>query len=274
MKEFYFGSAERMAWVPCPAIEADISNVGWSTSGRYLNGGGYARRSTASGRAYQFSWNLTSADNIYKVLNYADGVYGPAPYYFLDPFAIETNLLPTYWAAPRIAASDGPSLVKDKRPTLVATAINTLDYPTKSAVYTLVAGDKFAALFIPVPPGYTFHFGAHGSATGTAGLTVTPTGGAAVAQTLISSVSTARTNYSVGGVTGVTISATGAGQLTLSGLMAQVRPTGVPVPMGGFISGRGNSGCEFDGLPTTNGYSSALDLQGASAKLIEVAAWL
>jgi len=263
-----------MAWVPCPAIEADISSQGWSTSGRYLNGGGYARRSTASGKAYQFSWNLTSAENIYKVLDYADGVYGPAPYYFLDPFAIETNVLPTYWAAPRIAASDGPSIVLDKRPTLVSTLANTLGYPTKSAVYTLVTGDRFASLYIPVPTGYTFHFGAHGSATGTAGLTVTATGGAAVAQTLISSASNVRTNYSVGGVTGVTLSAVGVGQLTLSGLMAQVRPTGVPVPMGGFISGRGNSGCEFDGLPTTNGYSSALDLQGASAKLIEVAAWL
>lgn len=273
-KTMYFGSRERMTWVKCPAIDSDISKTKWSTSGTYLSGGGYVRNSTTGHKRYQFSWNLANSDDIYAILDYADGLYGNAPFYFLDPFAIEINVLPQYWASPRLAQQDAPSFDKNALPTLVDTAANTFDYPTKSAVYTFNVNSVFSSLWIPIPSGYTFNFGAHGSATSTAVVTLTPDGSTTASVTLLPITTSQRTNTTVTGVTGVTVSFSGTGILTLAGMIAQVRPTGDAVPSGSFISGRGHSGVEFLGSPTLNGYSAALDKQGASTTLVEIGAWL
>src|SRR5665647_1513409 len=270
---FYFGTRERMAWVKAPAVDTDISKIGWNVEGIFLSGGAYARGSTTSHKRYQFAWNLASQKDVYGVLDYADGLYGDGLIYFLDPFASETNLLPSFWAAPRLQAEDAPSLVIDKIPTLVNTATNVNNYPTKSAVYTLVAGDTFATLWIPVPTGYTLHLGVHGSATSTAAVTYTPDGGTSTATTSLGLTTTQLTNVAVTGTTGVTLSAEGEGQLTLAGLVVQVLPTSMAAPTGVFISGRGHSGCRFVSSPQIQGYSSALDKVGATAILVETGAW-
>ena len=269
----YFGNRERMAWVKAPAFNAGISKVGWSAEGTFLNGGAYSRRSATSHKHYEFSWNLASQEDVYGVLDYADGLYGDGLIYFLDPFARDTNMLPSFWAAPRLQAEDAPSLVIDKAPTLVDTAINTYSYPTKSAVYTLVSGDTFDDLWIPLPAGYTMHIGVHGSATSTAEVIYTPDGGAATAIAPLSVTTSQLTNVTVTGETGVTLSAQGEGQLTLAGLVVQILPTGTVAPTGNFISGRGHSGCRFVGQPQIDGYSSAMDRIGASATLVETGAW-
>jgi len=269
----YFGNKERMAWVKAPAFDTDISKVGWNVEGLFLNGGAYARKSTTSHKRYQFAWNLSSQEDIYGVLDYADGLYGDGLIYFLDPFASETNVLPSFWAAPRLQAEDAPSLVIDKTPTLVDTAANANNYPTKSAVYTFVADDEFAELWIPIPVGYTLHLGVHGSATSTAAVMYTPDGDTATDVTLLSTTTTQLTNVTVTGTTGVTLSAVGEGQLTLAGLVVQVLPTGTAAPVGTFISGRGHSGCRFVSSPQIQGYSSALDKVGATAILVETGAW-
>lgn len=279
MAGMYFGNRERMAWVKAPAFDAGISKVGWSSEGVFLNGGAYARKSTASHKRYEFAWNLASQEDIYGVLDYADGLYGSGLIYFLDPFAIMTNLLPPFWAAPRLQAVDAPSLMIDKIPTLVNTAPNANNYPTKSAVYTLASGDIFAELWLPVPPGYTLHLGVHGSLTETTppGITpaviYTPDGGSATATTLLDVTTTTLTNATITGATGITLSAQGEGQLTLAGLVVQVLPIGAVAPTGTFISGRGHSGCRFVSAPQIQGYSSALDKIGASAVLVETGAW-
>lgn len=272
-KTLYFGTRERMAWVACPAIDSDISTVKWSTQSNFLNGGAALRSSSTGHKEYQFSWNLASAEDIYSVLDYAAGLYGTGPFYFLDPFAENTNVLPSFWASPRVQSEDGPPFTVGVRPTLVATGVNTLGYPTQSAVYTFLATSAFASLWIPIPPGYTFHFGAHGFSTGTAAITLQPDGFSSSTATLLDVIDTTRTNETVTGVSGVTISFSGVGLLTLSGLMAQVRPNSESVPPGGFISGRGHSGCAFSGAPKLRGYSSALDKQAASATFVEVGAW-
>lgn len=273
MRAFYFGNKERMAWVKAPAFNAGISKVGWNAEGVFLNGGAYARKSIASHKRYEFSWNLSSQEDIYGVLDYADGLYGEGLIYFLDPFARDTNLLPSFWAAPRLQAEDAPSLVEGKTPTLVDTAANTNSYPTKSAVYTIVSGDTFDELWVPVPVGYTLHLGVHGSATDTAELTYLPDDGSITAVTLLGVTTTQLTNVTVTGAAGVTLSAQGLGFLTLAGLVVQVLPTGTAAPVGPFVSGRGHSGCRFVSAPQIQGYSSALDKVGATAVLVETGAW-
>lgn len=276
----YFGNRERMTWVKAPAINADLSPNRWTNSGTYLNGGGYVRSSGTSHKVYQFAWNLAKSEDIRGVLDYYSGIYGDGLIYFLDPFAIRTNLLPVYWSAPRLGKDDAPTLVRDQRPTLVATAFNTNDYPTMSAVYTLSAASTPAELYIPVPPGYVFHLGVHGTATGTARVEVIPTNingtvRTAVDAPLMSVTTQQRTNTAVDNVSGVTIRVTGTGILNLAGMMAQVLEAGQEVLPGGFISGQGHSGVRFDGVPVLTGYSApeALDLQGASATLKEVGSW-
>lgn len=174
-KKMYFGTREYMTWVRSPAINSDISKSKWTTTGTYLNGGGYVRSSGTGHKVYQFAWNLAKSEYIRQVLDFESGIYGDGLIYFLDPFAVETNLLPIYWSAPRLGKDDAPTFVKDQRPTLIDTTPNSFGYPTKSAQYTLNGNSVTNELFIPVPLGHTFHLGVHGSSSGSARIDVTPT---------------------------------------------------------------------------------------------------
>lgn len=487
----YFGTKERMAWVKCPAINADISKVGWSASATYINGGAFVRKSSTGHKEIGFSWNLAKQAELDTILDYADGLYGDGPFYFLDPFATTNNLFPQYWAAPRLAAEDAPLLIKGQTPSLTATPGNTINLPTMSASYTCHYGDTYASMYFPIPSGYALNLGIFGNTTGTAQAVVIPDGTAApsvttrtqlvknpdsattpfgisgygtsgvgtnvrtagageggsygvvttwttasttgavgirmgglstaddisvvagttvnadiimkstqaisntvqteiafftnagvavgssvlsagttftagqekrlptvsvvvpatatramvsarlssmagttngvvvtlskpyvstvagtyfngstvdsnpssttalhyawtgtvnaststetttvvpgqVALTLLANNSIVRTNYALSGVTGATVTFRGySGSLTLAGMIAQVRPIGQAVPIGNFISGKGNSGVRFKELPKVQGYSApeALDLVGASATLVETGAW-
>lgn len=275
-KRMYFGTRERMTWIPTPAINAGISKSRWSSEGVFTNGGAFVQRSGSAHMKYVFSWNLASHEDIFPIVDYDDGVYGGGLLYFLDPFAARVNVLPQFWAAPRLQADDAPTLVKNADPTLVATADNDHAYPTQSVVYELKSDSEFRTLWIPIPDGYTFHFGVHGSATGTAAITVQPDDGAVTEVTPMAVTTSSLTNTTVTGPGGVTISADGVGFLTLAGLVARVLPSSEPAPTGSFMGGRGHSGCRFsgDGI-TVTGYSSpaALDKVGASGTLIETGAW-
>jgi hypothetical protein len=275
-KRMYFGTIERMTWITMPAINADLSKARWSSEGVFLNGGAFVQRSSAAHMKYVFSWNLAPHEEIYAIADYDDGVYGDDLIYFLDPFARGVNVLPQFWASPRLQSNDAPTLVKNVDPTLVDTASNSYSYPTKSAVYDIPSGAEFRSLWIPIPDGYTFHFGAHGSATGTAAITVEPDGGTATDVSLLAVTTPTLTNTTITGVTGVTISATGIGFLTLAGLVGQVLPSSYPAPSGRFFGGRGHSGCRFSGNGLSiNGYSApeGIDKIGASGTLVETGAW-
>lgn len=275
-KYMYFGTKERMSWVKMPAINAGLSRARWSAEGVYLNGGAFVQRSSAAHMRYEFAWNLAPHEDIYEITAYDDGVYGSDLIYFVEPFSASINCLPQFWAAPRLQEDGAPSLVKGTEPTLVDTASNDYAYPGKSAVFDLGSTSEFATIWLPVPPGYTLHFGVHGNATGTAAVTVQEDGGAATNVTMLATTTSTLTNVEITGPSGVTISATGEGLLTIAGMIAQILPTGTAAPTGRFWGGRGHSGCRFSGNgATVTGYSSpaALDLVSASATLIEVGAW-
>ncbi len=271
-KRMYFGTKEYMTWVKCPAIDADISEVGWTSTSNFLNGGANVRNSVDAARVYNFSWNLASDEDIYEVLDFARGVYGSGLIYFLDPFAMDRNVLPLAWSTPRVQAEDAYPITPN-RPTLSGTPANILRYPTQSAVFTLSGTETNRSIYIPVPSGHTFHFGMHGSASGTAAVTLTPDEGVAQNATPLTVDTQERTGDAISGVTGVTVSFAGSGTITIAGMIAQVLPDGVSVAQGGYISGRGHSGCKFVGRPKTSAYSKGLDLIGATAVLQEVGSW-
>lgn len=285
----WFGPRGYMQWIACPDIDANTSKIGWSSKVQYLNGGAGVRNSTASHKEYAFSWNLISRDEGRQIIDFADGVYNPTSsltlMYFHDPMTLDRNVLPQLWASPAQSTVDGLTLFPGQTATAVQTPTNTLGYPARSAVYR--ANSSSNTLWVPIPPGYTAWVGAHGSATGTAGMTVATTLGAVTntptTLSLLSVTDSTRFNFTVdasSSVDGIQLGFVNNGPsstdtVTLSGVMVQLIPTGFsPATVGGFISGQGHSGCQFDGMPTQTPHSLAFDLVAISAGLVETGSWL
>ena len=137
--QMYFGTRDYPQWISCPVVDSDMSKIGWQSQQQYLNGGARVRRSATSHKEYNLSWSLQARDNIRAINDYADGIYGDGLIYFLDPFAMDKNVLPQYWAAPMLANDDGPILHGGVRPSTVTTDENIYGYPTKSALYSVKA---------------------------------------------------------------------------------------------------------------------------------------
>lgn len=284
----YMATEKYGAWVECPRINMQAGKVGWETVTKFLNGGNYVRRSTAAAKEYEMEWGLRTRDQLRPVLDFADGLYGD-DVYFCDPFAMDKNVLPSYWATPFMNAIDGPLVsmngtVADTfdpqtlRPNLVD-IVPQNGYPTRAG------GIEGAhSIFIPVPMGYRFDFGYHDDVNLGGQISVqevssgVPVGPAFVPTTLAVGSST-RFNLSIDFSTanrGVRISTSptlAPHALRYTGMMAQIVPIGKTASTGGFISGQGHSGLQFATQPTYYEYSAALDKVQASAKLVEVGAW-
>lgn len=276
----WMGTRERMIQVPCPNVTMPSSKSGWSVSTNFLNGGTSVRRSTAASKVYEMTWNSITRDEARTVLDLADRLYGTGEIYFLDPFTADKNVLPQQWASPMQAIYDGLPLVGVDRPVASATP-NVNGFPVQSAEYTIASGDSARKIWIPIPAGYAAHIGVFGI-DGTGGkMIATPTVGATSYDTpidldLMSVSSTARTNTIIendGNINGVELKLGGVGTVILSGMIVQVLKIGATVQPGGFISGQGNSGCQFASQPEYTPYSAAFDNVGMTATLVETGIW-
>jgi hypothetical protein len=166
----YFGTRQLMQWVsgniainyPASKIATGIAN------GSFLSGGAFVRRSVSGHKEFSVTWNPSSRDDIRTITDYADGLYGTAPFYWLDPFAWDKNLLPQYYASPFQGIYDGPIWSgAPTRPVTSITPANSLLYPVESATYTVSSATN-NNVYIPIPPGYTAWVGVHGT-NGTGG---------------------------------------------------------------------------------------------------------
>lgn len=277
-RSVFFGTEGRMTWIKAPAINVGMSKGKWTSSGVMLNGGAYELNSNYAHRRFDFAWNLMSPEEVRKITRYFDGVYGEGLLYYLDPFAMNSNVLPLSWSTPRLAADDAPPLVLDQVPTLSPVVPNSNDLPVQAATYTLSASSVFDSVFIPVPDGEGLNIGVVGSRTGTAAVTFTPRTGSTVTPTLLGVGATNLiSNYLTGTGGGVTVSLSGTGTITLVGMQARVSSVSeLIVPYtDGFVAGEGHSGLRLSGVANISGYSapSALNLQSISATLTEVGAW-
>lgn len=170
----WFGSRDRMTWVKCPDVEMPSSKVGWTSRADYLNGGAYVRHSTAAHKEYTLSWNYAKKEELREILDYADRLYGDGPFYWVDPYTADSNLLPQWFASPFQGLDDGIILNgSTTRGESIITPQNTLGYPTRSIRYPLTEGSNTVRCWVPIPPGYTAWVGAHGpNAVTDAGVTV------------------------------------------------------------------------------------------------------
>lgn len=270
--QMWFGTPGAMRWVPCPSIPMELNTRRWSSKGVYLNGGSYMKRSTYGSRVYQMAWEMASTDTMETIKAYVDGLYGEGLIYFLDPFALAGNVLPSNWAAPGLIEKGAPRITTAAPTAYSNTAANTLGYPVRSATLTSTSNTK--TIYVPVPEGMNFYFGWHGTGTGTFNLT--PDVGSQVnANAALGVTSTQRTNFVVPNPRGVTIRFSAGTAASVAGVMGFVG-TAAPAA-GGFVPGRGNSGCAFDPEEwMVSGYSApqAFDKVSVSATLVEVGAWL
>lgn len=284
-KKMWFGNRNYMQWVPCPQSGATYGLSGSQQGSSYLSGGQFVRNSVNKAKTFNFSWSLTERDNIRSITDYVEGVYGKGAIYWVDPFTMDKNALAQSFATPSIGGYDGPILAGEERPELVATPVNGLGYPTQSARYDISAGAYTKKHWIPIPPGHTAWVGAHGVPESTLGLRVQPTNGmtpvgAPVDLDVEPVTSTARVTMGFPADTpnaGIEVSLAtpdaGSGYITLSGVIVQILKSGVTPEPGGFISGQGHSGCDWQTLPSREAYSAAMDLVGLSAQLVETEQW-
>lgn len=295
MAQMWFGTRSNMQWVKCPRVDMDLSSVGWSTSSQYLNGGAGARGSTSSHKVYDMSWGTLNRSQVRQITDYSDGIYdsheGVNLVYFVDPTTLGTdsNVLPKLWASPFQQGLEGLTLFQGQSPQIVQTPANTYGYPARSIVYT--ANSIASSLWVPIPPGYTAWVGAHGEATGAAGVTVATTLGdtSATPVTLSTLPVTTATRFtdsfaSSPSVDGILLSLANLGPsstdtLTWSGTMVQLIKTGKTPNDGGFISGQGHSGCQFSEKPSVSVQYTGRDegdggQMSVAANLIETGSWL
>lgn len=171
---FWFGTEEKMTWMPTPNRGAQTGGSGWSAEGTTLNGGGFQLNSFGSHRQYIFEWPSTSSAKMAQLMkSYADGSFGRGLIYFIDPLIYTTNVLPAMWADPSMGiGQEGASLVYGVEATGLPTSgheANSL--PVASAYYDLTGVSsgwrgKEDAVFIPIPDGYTLSLGSIHSQSG------------------------------------------------------------------------------------------------------------
>lgn len=287
MAGVYFGNKTKQLWIKAPKTGLKAGNSGKLVQNDYLSGRSSVKRSAASKREYNPSWlgyqNSDDGTSIYVLKDYADGLYGDGPFYFLDPYAIDQNVLAPHWAAPMLTERDWPNIASGITPTIVGENVNN-NYPVKYASYETTNNYESTVKFVVIiPVDYALNFGWHGPTAGsTTGVRVVPylrsTGAAdtAVDPVKLATSSTTRTNLKLKGDTysyvEIFIATTTASTVNITGMIAQVLPENSTVATGGFISGRGTTAIEFSQIPEIEYYSAAIGdgLIGLSAGWVEV----
>jgi hypothetical protein len=273
--QVYFGNATKQLWIKAPTSGMSASQQGWSVETPLLNGMTSVRRSKAAHRRFSPSWvgpaNATDlSDSLNTIKDFADGLYGDGPFYWLDPYAAKTNVLPENWAAPMLTEKDWPSIASGLIPTFTAATVAN-NFPIKYATYTTTG--EYAStkkLILIIPNGYKLAFGWHGPSTGaTTGVRIVPykrtdgTADTALNPTKITAGGTTRTNTIISGTAYSRVEiflATGSSAtLNITAMIAQILPTGDGVASGGFISGRGTTGIEFNTRPKIEYYSANIN---------------
>jgi hypothetical protein len=234
-------------------------------------------------------------DSLHTIKEFADGCHGEGPFFWNDPYATTSNLFSPAWASPAMAIDsdwyaicpDDVGVQKSKVLTSSISSLvgnNTYSYPAYTAKYQApgsptLESDKFTFY---IPSGYTLWVGLHGhhGATGKAFLKPYLNGVAGTALELTPLGVNTQTRFSTSVSSTVAnkaefyLAKVAAGPCTfhVTGLIAQLLPSGQTPQTGNFISGRGTTGLEFASFPNIEYYSANVnDGQiGMSVTLAEV----
>lgn len=294
----WFGTEERMRWIPVPQTGADMSAQAFSASGTLMGGGGYVADSMGTHRNYAWSWSNASAPSMAALmLAYKQGTYGDGLVYFHNPHHYLGNILPAHWADPSRARNDEmPRLIRSREVSLrfgLAAGGDRHNLPIRTTTYDLTPQPigypgRQDSLFIPVPPGMDLLIGAIYTRTGTGGVFAAPVDvpGDAGTPTRLPSMSA---NGAVllssmavqPGALGVRLwvgkEASGASSVTITAMIARLVPSVINSAQalrGPWVPGQGHSGARFIGAPTEVAYNGVGGGQvGFAATLKEVGSW-
>lgn len=282
MKKMWFGNSTHMTWVPCPRIDMGTGTVHFVAESNFLNGGAAVRRSATGSRRYEMEWPLVSESDLDEVEAFWEGAWGGGPFYFVDPQAAQTNIFPAAWAQPRVALDDGPKLVFDQKPIAVSGTGGTVPPfvggswggPRTGVQYRVTEDSSPLELTIPVPPRHGLIMICSQDENADSQMSYSVDGGA------WSSMDTFSLRAVMGDTGGsmVRFSFRGEGNTGFYGMKGVIlsETSFYSFPQDSlfrWISGKGNSGCEFVEY-TRSTYSAALDRVQGSAVLREIGDWL
>lgn len=273
--KIYFGNAIKQSWIKAPLSGMKASTAGQVVETQLLSGRIHARVSGASYRRFDASWvgDLNDTDmelSLNTIRDFSNGIYGDGPFYWVDPFAQATNIMPDSWAAPMLAERDWPKLASDITPSFVD-SVTTNNFPHRAAEYETTdnyVSDKKLTLIIP--SGYKLHFGWHAeSAASTSGIRIVRykrsdgTADTDLNPTRIVTGGKIRTNTNISGTTyshvEIFLATTTAATVQVAAMIAQILPETDSPEAGGFISGRGTTGLVFSKKPEIEYYSSSVN---------------
>lgn len=288
MGKVYFGNATKQSWIVSPQTGLKADSTGWSKETQLLDGRAFVQRSKASHRRFEMSWlgAMNEVDleaSLSTIKEFADGHYGDGPFYWLDPYAIDTNILPPHWATPSLSESAWPDIAPGIEKVYVPEVV-ARNYPMKYVEFDTVNDyQSTKELTIIIPKNYSLNFGWHGpSGSSSTGVRITPVlradgyDATPLNPARIDAGSATRTNTKIKGDTyshvRISIATTVASTLKITSMFAQVLPEDSSVATGDFLTGRGTTSLEFAGSPQIEYYSSNIGNGriGMSATLIEV----
>jgi hypothetical protein len=298
MSSVYFGNDQYQTWIKAPSTGLAVSNKNWMAETQLLTGRTHVDRSQASHKRFTMNWlgSMNDEENTLNIVkDFADGMYGPGPFFWNDPYATKSNLLSSAWAAPFISIdSDWDGICPDNAAltkSVVTTAsisgsvgVNNYGYPLNTAKYlipstALLESNKFTFY---IPSGYTLWVGVHGYHGASGKIFLKPykngVAGTTVEVAPLGVNTATRLNSSISSTVANKVefylakTATASCTFYVTGVMAQLLPTGETPGTGNFISGRGTNGLEFAVTPEIQYYSSAINggQIGMSATLVEI----
>lgn len=274
-KKMWFGNARYGVYLPTPDTGMTRNRVGWSASGTYLNGGGWSRGTTTKHMEPSMSWSFLDHKSVRLIEDFYNGVHGPGPFFWGDPFAETTNMLPPYVSAPAMMLDGAPRKWFDGSFSVTSNSSGIYGTPTYGIrVDSFTSGGVLLRATVPTDKALVF------DARGTGTWDFEIENGNNVINTGVSGLNDPVwfPNVLQGDGnnlnTSITLTYATPGS-TLFALTAKIVPLGAPLPAPDpWLSGAGHSGCEFKDLSVT-GYSSpdAIDYQSVTANFVEVGAW-
>ena len=281
--------------IPAPAVDMVSNQTRFGTSGIYVSGGGYVRRSQFGAQTLSVSWNNLNSEDIAVLRNLNEG----GIFVWDNPLARSNVVLP--WLARHGDLGQGSSgmfgystqtyllsrFPKITNPEFALLSGSYSGYPGLSYAtkYTVNSGgiSPRIGLFV-LPEGYRVQAWAVGETTGLTRISITkylgPVETAIVPFNMPTTDNTELpTDYSTltnsgNGTALVQLTVGGEGELTLQSLQLRVEPIGSPEEPLTYSPGLGNSGMEFteEGLSIVQ-HSAALDMQSATATWMETGWW-
>lgn len=310
----WFGTKQKMQWVPEPQTGVQRRQVASVQAGTLDRGGGYVSRSNAS--HVEYSWDFAvqeagTADGLDVFAEYASGLHddwsayvgsaGASGFnpndliYWSDPMDWQSNLLPPHWASPALIGKGWPSWGPGGPPTWYTTLPNGNRLPPKAPIFPLqdvppnqLSSDPRATVVIPIPPGHTlrWHWRGHAYQTAMRAVAHHKSGGTDLVQDVapVAMTSATRVGNAISGDTYdyvtfglIRTSSIQSAVATVAGMVAQIHRGAAPEATGPHIAGRGVTGCQFldSAIPETYYLASeGKRLKGLSFSLKEVGAWL